>query len=146
LTIVIINDNIHLKVGDKTMFGDKLKEARKKENLTLDELAEKYNKTYGGKLSKGTLSKYENGKQEPMFTVVSRLATILNVSIDTLCEFELIELYTPEETKLIEAVKKQWGFDAFTLLELFSTLNDVGKDKAIDALSDLSALEKYTSK
>ena len=42
------------------MFGDRLKEARKNANMTLDELAEKYNKAYSGKLSKGTLSKYEN--------------------------------------------------------------------------------------
>ena len=66
------------------MFGYRLRNARKKMNLTLDELAEKYNIKFDGKLSKGTLSKYENEKQEPMISVVNNLATLLNVSVDYL--------------------------------------------------------------
>ena len=53
-------------------------------NLTLENLAEKYNERFDAGLSKGTLSKYENGKQEPMITVVNNLATILGVSTDYL--------------------------------------------------------------
>lgn len=59
------------------LFGDNLKKARKEKNLTLENLAEKYNERFDAGLSKGTLSKYENGKQEPMITVVNNLATIL---------------------------------------------------------------------
>lgn len=66
------------------MFGYRLRNARKNMNLTLDELAEKYNIKFDGKLSKGTLSKYENEKQEPMISVVNNLATLLNVSVDYL--------------------------------------------------------------
>ena len=65
-------------------FGKNLRDARKAQNLTLEELAEKYNNLFGGGLSKGTLSKYENGKQEPMSSVVANLATLLNVSADFL--------------------------------------------------------------
>ena len=66
------------------MFGEKLKEIRKIRGLTLEELASKYNKAYNGGLNKGTLSKYENGKQEPMISVVDNLATLLNVGTDYL--------------------------------------------------------------
>lgn len=125
------------------MFGDRLKEARKNANMTLDELAEKYNKAYSGKLSKGTLSKYENNKQEPMFTVVTRLAAILNVSVDTLCEFSDEETELAQEVKVIELVQKQWGNDAVSLLNSFVQLNDEGKKKALDIVSDYAANPKY---
>lgn len=66
------------------MFGQNLKKARMGKGYTLEQLAILYNKTFGGGLSKGTLSKYENGKQEPMISVVSNLSTVLDVSVDML--------------------------------------------------------------
>lgn len=66
------------------MFGERLKEIRKKQGYTLERLAELYNNTYQAGLNKGTLSKYENNKQEPMISVVDNLATILNVPTDYL--------------------------------------------------------------
>lgn len=66
------------------MFGDKLKEIRKEKGYTLEQLADFYNKKFDAGLNKGTLSKYENGKQEPMISVVKNLATILNVPVDYL--------------------------------------------------------------
>ena len=79
------NKNPAYKVeGRLFSFGDKLKECRKAKNLTLEELAYKYNKRFEGGLSKGTLSKYENNKQEPLVSVVSNLTEILDVSSDYL--------------------------------------------------------------
>lgn len=66
------------------MFGDRLKVARKNKNYTLDKLSIIYKNIYNGGLNKGTLSKYENNKQEPMITVVNNLSKILDVSIDFL--------------------------------------------------------------
>ncbi len=66
------------------MFSERLKKVRKSKGLTLDTLAEIYNQKYDAGLNKGTLSKYENNKQEPMISVVSNLATILDVSVDYL--------------------------------------------------------------
>jgi repressor LexA len=70
--------------GSDFMFGELLKTARKNKGYTLDELAAIYNEAYGKGLNKGTLSKYENEKQEPMISVVNNLSTILNVSTDYL--------------------------------------------------------------
>lgn len=66
------------------MFGERLKEVRKSKGLTMDELAEIYNRKFNSALHKGTLSKYENGKQEPMISVVHNIATLLEVSTDYL--------------------------------------------------------------
>jgi len=65
-------------------FGDKLKECRRAKNMTLEELAMKYNRRFDGGLSKGTLSKYENNKQEPLVSVVNNLTEILDISSDYL--------------------------------------------------------------
>lgn len=66
------------------MFGEKLREIRKSKGYTLESLSEIYNEQFGAGLNKGTLSKYENGKQEPMISVVDNLATILSVETDYL--------------------------------------------------------------
>ena len=66
------------------MFGRRLRKLREENGLTLDSLAAEYNRRFFGGLNKGTLSKYENGKQEPMITVVRNLAEYFNVSVDYL--------------------------------------------------------------
>lgn len=66
------------------MFGKRLKSTRKEQGYTLDSLANEYNKRFDAGLNKGTLSKYENDKQEPMISVVDNLATLLNVGTDYL--------------------------------------------------------------
>ena len=66
------------------MFADRLKKARKAKGYTLESLANEYNAKFNGGLNKGTLSKYENGKQEPMSGVVGNLAKILDVTTDYL--------------------------------------------------------------
>ena len=65
-------------------FGDKLKECRKAKNMTLEELALKYNRRFDGGMSKGTLSKYENNKQEPLVSVITNLTELLDISSDYL--------------------------------------------------------------
>ncbi|MBS6956550.1 MAG: helix-turn-helix transcriptional regulator [Enterocloster asparagiformis] len=74
------------------MFGQNLRIARKSKGYTLEELSELYNDTFGAGMNKGTLSKYENGKQEPMITVVANLATLLNIPIDFLLDTESLKI------------------------------------------------------
>lgn len=50
------------------------------------------------------------------------------------------------EVLLIEAVQKKYGKKAVQMLELFEQLNNQGKSKAIDTLSDLTDILKYTEK
>ncbi len=74
--------------GDNAMFKDKLKELRIGKGYSMDKLVELYNEKFGGKLNKSTVSRYENGLQEPMFTVVKNFATLFNVTTDYLTDTE----------------------------------------------------------
>lgn len=64
------------------MFGKRLKELREEKGLSMDKLVDLYNQRYDAKMNKSTLSRYENGLQTPIFTVVANLANFFNVSVD----------------------------------------------------------------
>lgn len=70
--------------GDNKMFGYKLRELRKRNGYSMDRLAELYNAKFDGKLNKSTISRYENGLQEPIFTVVRNFAELFSVTTDYL--------------------------------------------------------------
>lgn len=70
------------------MFGKKLKLLRKSNGYSMDKLAEIYNAKFNGKLNKSTLSRYENGLQEPIFTVVKNFAQLFSVSTDYLTDVD----------------------------------------------------------
>lgn len=64
------------------MFRDKLRELRLQKGYTMEKLAEEYNKRFDAKLNKSTLSRYENGLQEPMMSVAKNMAELFDVSLD----------------------------------------------------------------
>lgn len=66
------------------MFSQRLKELRTQKGYSMDKLVEMYNLKYDAKMNKSTLSRYENGLQEPIYTVVVNLADFFNVTIDYL--------------------------------------------------------------
>jgi HTH-type transcriptional regulator, cell division transcriptional repressor len=103
------------------MFGKRLKTAREAKGLTMDELIGAYKIRYPDSgLNKGTLSKYENEKQEPMVSTVKNLSEILGVSTDYLTgkidKFVLDDLNNMEMGDKIYTLRKQLGL----------TLEDVG--------------------
>lgn len=104
------------------MFSDRLKNMRLHRGYTLDELAEKYNEKFDAGMNKGTLSKYENGKQEPMATVVYNLSLLLNCSTDYL--YGITENFQPEKDVLYEinCDNARYG----ELQEIDDALNDEG--------------------
>lgn len=65
-------------------FGIRLKELRQEFGYTLDNLCEIYNQKFDGNLNKGTLSRYENSTQEPLFTTVKNLSELFSVTIEYL--------------------------------------------------------------
>lgn len=64
------------------MFPENLKRLRTEHDYTMDQLSDIYNKRFQGKMNKSTISRYENGLQEPLYTVVKNFAELFNVSID----------------------------------------------------------------
>lgn len=76
------------------MFKEKLKMLRKSKGYSMDELCKIYNTRFNGKMNKSTLSRYENGLQEPMFTVVRNLSELFGVSVDDLTDNTTNDLYS----------------------------------------------------
>ena len=66
------------------MFGKRLKDLRDSHNYSMDKFIELYNQRYDAKMNKSTLSRYENGLQDPIYTVVVNLANFFGVSVDYL--------------------------------------------------------------
>ena len=64
------------------MFSENLKIARKRKDYTLEQLANEYNKRFGGGLSKGTLSKYEKGTTDIPTSILCKLADYYRTSTD----------------------------------------------------------------
>lgn len=68
------------------MFSEKLKQARLMKKMTLEEVVTCYNEQNGASMTSATLSRYENGKQEPTVSVVAGLCRVLGASADHLLE------------------------------------------------------------
>lgn len=66
------------------MFGQRLKQLREEREYSMDKLVELYNAKYDAKMNKSTLSRYENGIQDPIYTVVVNLAEFFGVTVDYL--------------------------------------------------------------
>ncbi len=65
-----------------TKFSERIKELRETHGYSMDKLVELYNSHYSAKMNKSTLSRYENGLQDPVYTVVVNFANFFNVSVD----------------------------------------------------------------
>lgn len=101
-------------------------------------------------LDKAQISQYKNGKYEPMQDALYKLAKALNVNVawlmghDVPMENDRRELEQKE--MVCNIIEKCYGSKAYELVELFIKLNDTGKAKALEELSDMVQLSKYTDK
>lgn len=62
--------------------GDRLRDLRKKHDLTRKELADKLKLTYAA------LSKYETNEREPDYETLQKIANYFHVSLDYLLDFD----------------------------------------------------------
>lgn len=124
------------------MIGEKIKELRKNAHLTQKELA----KLSG--IAEITIRKYENNQRNPKKEQIERIARALNVDpfdilaykdFDSNIDIDALR----KELNIIEKIQSHYGKDSVELLENYILLNDVGKNKAFDYISDLSEQEKY---
>ena len=90
-----------MKNSDKMeyFFSKNLKKLRKIHNLTLVELSKE------SKISKSTLSDYENGKSVPPLDVISEICNYFNVTFEQISNSEISELE-------IEKNKEKTQFDS----------------------------------
>jgi len=123
-------------------FGERMKQIRQIKGMTQNQLAEKAN------ISRVAIGNYERGDRQPNIYITQKIADALGVPVADLAGWSVFDEQNPhlaDEVKLLELAKKI-DANTFKLNELFSQLNDSGKAKAVDALSDLAMIEKYTQK
>ena len=97
------------------MIGNKIRELRKKHNLTLDELANNLNNRYPDTMNfnKGKISKWENDKEEPRLSSVRVLADYFDVSLDYFNgnDTKILPIYNkleePRQEKVLDFAKEQ---------------------------------------
>ena len=111
------------------VFGKRLRELRHQKCYSMDKLVNLYNSKYDAKMNKSTLSRYENGLQDPIFTVVVNFANLFNVSIDYLSggiDEEIVESYKKNDaiTDIILRLRADADF-----LALVEKLNSLPADK-----------------
>ncbi len=69
---------MEVKNSNLIILGSRISSERRKKGLTLEKLA------YGAGLSKGNLSDIENGKKDPRYSTLLRIAEGLDASISKL--------------------------------------------------------------
>lgn len=121
-------------------FGERMKQIRQNKGMTQNQLAVKAN------ISRVAIGNYERGDRQPNIDITKKIADALGVPVADLAGWSAFDeqySHLADEVKLLDLAKKI-DENTFKLNELFSQLNDSGKGKAIDALSDLVMIEKYT--
>ena len=119
---------------DKIEFGKRVKSMRKKKQMTQIQLAQMIGK------KETTIRKYENGSIEAPWNVIEEIAGALDVSpFDLTVDIEQLRT----DIKLQENIQKAYGAEALSLLNDFDSLNQIGKQKACEYVSDLTEIPKY---
>lgn len=106
----------------------------------------------GAKLgvNKAAVQKWESGRVENLKRkTIKQLADLFEISSCSLMGWD--EAYNnndklAKEVSVIEQIQDQYGKDAVKLLESFVQLNGTGKAKALENITDIAALPKYTEK
>lgn len=124
--------------------GEYIKQLREAKELSQDALGQLLNPP----VNRAAVNKWEkNLVQNIKRTHIQQLANLFGVSPCELMRFddELNEHdEMAKEVELIEQIQEHFGKDAVRMLEYFTKLNETGKEKALENVSDLVQLPKYT--
>ena len=122
--------------------GEIIKKLREEKGMTQEELGAVIG------VQKSAIRKYEKGEVENIKrSSIQRMAELFGVSPCYLMGWEAN--YNPngalaKEVELIEQIQLVYGKEAVQLLQQFNELNQAGKEKAIENLTDLTEITKYT--
>jgi len=120
--------------------GEYIKLLRKNHDMTQEELGQRLNPP----VNRAAINKWETGQVENIKrSYIEQMSRLFDVRPCELMCFD-IEQQISEDVKAIELVQKRFGKDAVQLLELFTKLNELGKEKALIDLDDLTNLPKYS--
>lgn len=98
------------------------------------------------KVNRAAINKWETGQVENIRrNHIQQMSEIFGVKPCELMCFQANEDQLSEEVATIEQVLKMFGKEAVQLLQHFTELNDLGKEKALEDISDLTDHPKYKS-
>ena len=117
--------------------GETIKRLRKDKKMSQERLAQLLG--YSGK---SAISKLEKGGFELSQDKLVMVAKIFNVSVDSLINNDAGA--TDDAVTLVN-VKALYGQGAVDIINSYAKLNDLGKKKAVEAINDLTEIEKYTT-
>ena len=112
--------------------GGNIKKIRKSKGLTQRQLAEKMGVT------QQFIGKLEKNINSPNFTTLQKIANALDVSI-----YDLQGASWMNKAAELNRTHKE---KTQVLLDHYNKLNDLGQDKAIERVGELTELKKYTDK
>lgn len=125
--------------------GMYIKHLREEMHLSQEELGQSLNPP----VNRAAINKWETGQVENIKrTHIQQLAKKFGVKpCELMCFDDTNDSpKIAEEVKTLELLQKNFGKDAVKMLEMFMELNHHGKKKALEDLSDLTELKKYTEK
>lgn len=121
-----------------SVMGERIKQLRKSLNMSQEELGSKIG------VKKSAVNKYETGDVENIpRQSIEIMCRLFSVSPSYLLGIEELEDSLAKEVKLIEQIQEFYGKEAVELLELFTRLNEAGKQKVISYADDMTENQKY---
>lgn len=91
---------------DKIIVGKKLKYAREKNNLTMDELKDEFNNLYGASISKSMISSWENGNH----LISNKNLDLYTQYFNILSEYFMSDNIKPDEYEKIKRKKEKFDY------------------------------------
>lgn len=115
---------IDMKHNNSEIIGIKIKELRKANGMTQDELAKQLREKYGLKTTRPMVGKWEIGYQTPEMYTIKCIADILGVTIDYLTGSETKKKQSAETSGLSTQDK-----------EIISLIANLPEDKRVEAIN-----------
>lgn len=127
----------------KEALGKNIKAARKQKKLTQPQLADLIGRT------ESSIRKYEKGLIDVPNEVITEIAKALDVlpaDLIPLDEWEAefnADGKLTKEARLLEQIQSIYGKGSVEILQYFNELNEIGRQKAVSDLADMTEVSKY---
>lgn len=120
--------------------GQRIKSRREELGMSQEDLAHRI-----GYKSKSSINKIELDIQQLRQSKIKQIADALETTTDYIMGWsEKEDGKQKEQHNVTDLIKNQYGSDVYELVQLYSKLNEAGKNKIMEELRDTAALEKYT--
>ncbi len=124
------------------MLYEKLRDARKRKEITQEQLAEALG------VRRAVISKYETGVIEPSISQLKKMAVVLGVTVSDLLydgpATSFKELYSRMEQNSVELPPEEtYKMHKQKLNDTFDTLNTEGQQKAVESVEIIAGNPKF---